>query len=116
MHPSSGQPYYKLIGVLHGSKNNCKTRPTTEASMFVNLENSKNLYFIQRNQPSMTIFISIPQRNEKSTFFFFFFLLVNKLLIASGMSAATGRKGRVIKSKKQPENVDKIRGFRKWYK
>merc|ERR1712062_835236 len=26
-------------------------RPSTEASMFANLENSKNHYFIQRNQP-----------------------------------------------------------------
>ena len=51
VHPPSGQPYFKLIGVLHGSKSNCNTRPRTEASMFANLENSKTQYFIQRNQP-----------------------------------------------------------------
>ena len=61
VHPPSGQPYFKLIGVLHGSKSNCNTRPRTEASMFANLENSTNLYFIQRYQPGKTLCIFILQ-------------------------------------------------------
>ena len=69
VHPPSGQPYFKLIGVLHGSKSNCNTRPRTEASMFANLENSTNLYFIQRYQPGKTLYIFILQRNQKSISF-----------------------------------------------
>ena len=72
VHPPSGQPYFKLIGVLHGSKSNCNTRPRTEASMFANLENSKNHYFIQRNQPGKTVCIFILQRNQKSMFLLFY--------------------------------------------
>ena len=48
-HPSSGgQPYFKLIGVLHGSKSLCDGRPLGEASMFANLEIFENFYFLQR--------------------------------------------------------------------
>jgi len=47
-HPSSGgQPYFKLIGVLHGSKSLCDGRPLGEASMFANLEIFENFYFLQ---------------------------------------------------------------------
>ena len=56
-YPSSGQPYYKLVGILHGSKSNCGNRPLGEASIFVNLENIKNHYFIQSNQPGMYILL-----------------------------------------------------------
>ena len=70
--PLSRQPYFKLVGILHGSKSNCNARPSTEASMFANLENSKNHYFIQRNQPGKTECMFILQRNQKSMFLLFY--------------------------------------------
>ena len=68
VHPSSGQPYFKLIGVLHGSKSNCINRPLGEASMFANLETSKNHYFIQRNHGKTVCIFTLPRNQVNVSF------------------------------------------------
>merc|ERR1712062_816623 len=75
IHPTSGDPYYKLVGILHGSKSNCDVRPRTEPSLFANLETTQNFFFIQRNQPVNKF---------------------NKILVATGWPYDDGRKVEVI--------------------
>ena len=52
--------FFKLVGVLHGSKNkNCAIRrPTSHPSMFSNLDNHKNFDFISQWKDSYNEFIN----------------------------------------------------------
>eukprot|EP00093_Oithona_nana_P001722 01722.XXX_6882_7420_1 [CDS] Oithona nana genome sequencing. len=52
--------FFKLVGVLHGSKNsNCAIRrPTSHPSMFSNLEHQKNFDFISQWKDSYNDFIN----------------------------------------------------------